>query len=160
RHRGRVVLVTSTINTDWTSWPIAPSFAPFMQELLRFAVLQPPRRTVTVGEPLDELLPPSTLAADAAVTTPDGRTESVPLRAEPHPPPSPSPGPDQPGWSRARVGARGGDLWSAATPPAGVAESDLRRTTAEELRQLTPADDVQVVTDLGALRRVPKRLTP
>ena len=32
------ILITSTVNTDWTSWPIAPSFPPFVQELFRFAV--------------------------------------------------------------------------------------------------------------------------
>src|SRR5207237_2300402 len=84
RHRGRVILVTSTVNTDWTSWPIAPSFPPFVQELFRCAVLQPPRRTVTVGEAVEELLPPSVLATEATVRTPDGRTETVPLRAEPN----------------------------------------------------------------------------
>src|SRR4029078_5854309 len=53
RYRGRVVFIASTLNADWTSWPIAPSFPPFRQELLRFAVRLGPRRTTNVGEPLD-----------------------------------------------------------------------------------------------------------
>jgi hypothetical protein len=40
RHRGRVALFASTLNAEWTSWPIAPSFLPFVQELVR-AVVRP-----------------------------------------------------------------------------------------------------------------------
>ncbi|HEV3204438.1 MAG TPA: BatA domain-containing protein, partial [Gemmataceae bacterium] len=38
RYRGRIVLLTTTVNMDWTTWPISPSYLPFMQELLRFTV--------------------------------------------------------------------------------------------------------------------------
>src|SRR5262249_23566786 len=68
RGRGRVVLITSTVNTDWTGWPIAPSFPPFVQELLRATARTLPRRHLSVGEPIDEFLPASTMAAEATVT--------------------------------------------------------------------------------------------
>src|SRR5262249_45349982 len=38
RCRGKVLLLTSTVNMDWTSWPASPSFLAMMQELTRFAV--------------------------------------------------------------------------------------------------------------------------
>src|SRR5207244_4091394 len=157
RHRGRVVLVTSTVNTDWTSWPISPSFAPFAQELLRFAVLQAPRRTAAVGEGIEEVLPTTQVAGDATVATPDGRTETVPLRAEPNATHFRFAGTDQSGLYRVTLpGSR--QLVFAVNPPGGGAESDLRRTTAEELKSATPGNDVEVATDPGSVRRVPKRL--
>lgn len=38
RYRGKVVLVTTTLNMDWHSWPASPSFGAMMQELVRLAV--------------------------------------------------------------------------------------------------------------------------
>src|SRR5207245_3917876 len=38
RYRGRVILYTSTVNMDWNTWPISPSFPALMQELLHYAV--------------------------------------------------------------------------------------------------------------------------
>lgn len=38
RYRGKVVLVTTTVNMDWHSWPGSPSFGAMMQELTRLAV--------------------------------------------------------------------------------------------------------------------------
>jgi hypothetical protein len=161
RHRGRVVLVTSTVNTEWTSWPIAPSFPPFVQELFRYAVLQSPRRTVTVGEPLEELLPPSVLATEATVQTPDGRSETVPLQAEPSATRLRFADTDQSGLYRVAYGTPRRELvFAVNVPPAGPtgSESDLRRLSAEDLK--SPAlgsEDVQVVTDPGQVRRLPRR---
>jgi hypothetical protein len=160
RHRGRVVLVTSTVNTNWTSWPIAPSFPPFVQELFRFAVLQPPRRTVTVGEPIEELLPPSVLATEAEVHVPDGRTETVPLHAETNATRLRFTATDESGLYRVNFGTPRQELaFAVNVPPSGTTggESDLRRISTDELIGLTPGEDVQVVTDLGSIRRTPKR---
>jgi hypothetical protein len=33
---GRVVLLTTTVNLEWNSWPVSPSFPVVVQELLRF----------------------------------------------------------------------------------------------------------------------------
>jgi uncharacterized membrane protein len=158
RHRGRVVLITSTVNTDWTSWPIAPSFPPFVQELFRFAMLQPPRRTVNVGEAIEELLPPSVLATEATVQTPDGRTETVPLRAEPNATRLRFADTDQSGLYRVRFGSPRLEIVFAVNVPTG-GESDLRRITVDDLTALTPEGDVQIVPDLGSVRRSPKRAT-
>jgi hypothetical protein len=161
RHRGRVVLVTTSANTDWTSWPIAPSFPPFVQELFRFAMLQPPRRTVNVGEAVEELLPPSVTATEATVQTPDGRTETVPLRAEPNATRLRFAETDQSGLYRVSVGAPRRELVFAVNVPSSGpngGESDLRRMSADELKTFTPEEDVQVVPDLSSVRRMPKRL--
>jgi uncharacterized membrane protein len=161
RHRGRVVLVTSTANTDWTSWPISPSFPPFVQEVFRFAVLQPPRRTLTVGEAIEELLPPSVLATEATVQTPDGRTETVPLRAEPNATRLRFADTDQSGLYRVSYGSPRRELVFAVnvpTPGPAGGESDLRRLSPDELIAMTPGEDVQVVPELRSIRRQPKRV--
>jgi hypothetical protein len=162
RYRGRVVLVTSTVNTDWTSWPIAPSFPPFVQELFRFAMLQPPRRTLTAGDAIEEMLPPSVLATEATVQTPDGRTETVPLRAEPNATRVRFADTDQSGLYRVSYGSPRRELVFAVNVPSSGpngGESDLRRLNPDELIGMTPGEDVQVVPDLGSVRRMPKRLS-
>jgi uncharacterized membrane protein len=159
RNRGRVVFVASTLNADWTSWPIAPSFPPFMQELLRFTVRLGPRRTTTVGEPLDEWLPPEIAATQATVHAPDDRSESVTLAAEPHATRFQFARTDQSGLYRLAIAGSVHDLLFAVNAPPRV-ESDLQRLTAGELQALTPEEDVQVVTRLEAIRREPKRSEP
>ena len=84
-YRGRVVLFTSTLNMDWNSWPVSPSFAPLMQELLRYAVSGRLReQAVTVGDPLEEFLPIDLAGRDVTVQTPDpGHTETTRTQESP-----------------------------------------------------------------------------
>lgn len=160
RHRGRVILFTSTLNTAWTSWPIAPSFPPLIQELFRFAVFQPPPRTVTVGEPLEALLPPSVEAADVIVQTPDKRSITVPMHAEANATQFQFSGADQSGLYQVILGGAKPPITFAVNVPSSGAiggESDLRRLTPDELRALTPDEDVQISESVGGIRRYPKR---
>ena len=56
RYRGKVVLLTTTVNMDWNSWPASPSFPAMMQELTRFAVSGKLREQQTiVGNILEEV---------------------------------------------------------------------------------------------------------
>src|SRR5205807_1997318 len=56
--RGRVVLITTTVNSDWNNWPASPAFPPLMQELLSFSAAGRLRgRAHTVGDPLELFLP-------------------------------------------------------------------------------------------------------
>jgi len=67
RLRGRVVLVTTTVNSDWNSWPASPSYPALMNELLYFASsgrLQ--EQSLEVGQPLEMYLP-GTSAVEATV---------------------------------------------------------------------------------------------
>jgi len=60
RYRGKVILLTSTVNMDWTSWPGSPSFGAMMHELTRLAVSGRLReKTHVVGDVLDDYLPGS-----------------------------------------------------------------------------------------------------
>ena len=58
RMRGKVVLLTSTLNLDWNTWPGSPSFGAMMQELTRFAMSGRLREQASpVGTPIEEYLP-------------------------------------------------------------------------------------------------------
>jgi hypothetical protein len=155
-HRGLVVLIASSINTDWTSWPIAPSFPPFVQELLRQVVRPGPRRTVTVGEPLEEWLPANIDAMQATVHAPDDRSEIVSLTAEQYATPFQFLNTDQSGLYRLKMGGSAHEQIFAVNVPSRI-ESDLQRLSAGELQSLTPEEDVQIVSRLDAVHRRPKQ---
>ena len=56
RYRGKVILLTSTVNMDWNSWPASPSFLAMMNELARFGVAGRLReQAVLVGTGLEEV---------------------------------------------------------------------------------------------------------
>ncbi len=147
RHRGRVVVYTSTFNTDWTDWPLLPSYLPFAHELLRFAAANPDRHTVRVGEPLEEYLPVNTVGLTAQVTGPEGIAGTVEVVAG-----------DEAGLARfadttlagvykVSVAGRRDRAFAVNVPestPGGGSESDLRRLDPAELR---PLGAIQVVTE-------------
>lgn len=78
--RGRVVLLTTSVDREWTDLPIRPGFLPLMEQIVLYLGrgLDDGRpRTVRVGEPRALRLP---VGADAAVVTrPDGQAITVEL---------------------------------------------------------------------------------
>jgi hypothetical protein len=77
--RGRVVLYTSSTNTDWTDWPRQASFVWFMQEVLSLtSVGRLGEESSLVGETLEHYLAGTAGAVrDVTITTPDGRSETT-----------------------------------------------------------------------------------
>lgn len=153
RGRGRVILITSTVNTDWTSWPIAPSFPPFFQELLRATARSSPRRDLTVGEVIDEPLPNSTTATEAAVQLPDGDTQRLPLLMGEDTPRFRFNQTEQSGLYCVKVA--GQPMRSFAVNPPVGSESDLNRMTADELPPTGTLHEPQVITNPADLRHRP-----
>lgn len=79
-HRGRVVLVATSVETSWTALPLWPSFVPLVQELtLWCAAGQSACKNVTVGDSLDCLL--ASPAGTPGIQMPDGRRRSVQTRS-------------------------------------------------------------------------------
>jgi hypothetical protein len=160
RYRGRVVLVTTTVNKDWTLWPTLPSFPPLMQELLHFAVAGRLReQAAAVGDPLEEFLPVGSAGLEALVyppalspadKSPAGEATRTQDREE---------GAlllwtdtDTSGVYRATLGNDPRDHLFAVNVPTATdsqqaCESDLTRTNREELRAAYPGWDFQLVTD-------------
>src|SRR5262249_17084096 len=76
RYRGRVLLFTSSIHMDCTTWAVSPSFPALMQELLHVAVAGRLReQEARVGDVLEEYLPAGGAGLEFTLHTPDGRTE-------------------------------------------------------------------------------------
>ena len=152
RHRGRVVVYTSSFNQDWTLWPLAPTYLPFVHEALRFASANPDRHTLRVGDAIEEFFPPAAIGQTADLTGPDGLTAALPIVAQ-----------DETGVARFadthlsglyRLGvAKAADRVFAVNVPEGSAsagsESDLRRIDPDDFQPIGP---VQVVDDPAEVR--------
>jgi hypothetical protein len=71
RMRGKVILFTSTLNLDWSSWPGSPSFGALMQELTRYGMTGRLReQSSPVGTPFEEYLPAAGGELDAILHLP------------------------------------------------------------------------------------------
>ncbi len=81
-HRGTVILVATSADTGWTSWPIHKSFPPVMQQMiLRSSAGRLSERNIRVGQPYDRSFTEAATAAPATIVTPAGR--SVTAKLEP-----------------------------------------------------------------------------
>lgn len=76
--RGRVLLLTTSVDREWTDLPIRPGFLPLMEQIVLYlgrALDDGRPRTVRVGAVRELRLPPG---ADAAIVTrPDGQSVTV-----------------------------------------------------------------------------------
>ncbi|HEV2950294.1 MAG TPA: VWA domain-containing protein [Gemmataceae bacterium] len=155
RYRGRVILITTTVNQDWTDeWPKSPSFLPLVQELFRFAVAGRLREhSGTVGEVLEEYLPVGNAGLDVTIHTPDDKIENARTEDREDGSVFRWSGTDTSGVYRAVIGLDPRDHLFAINVPTTTdaqqaCESDLARTNPEELRSTFPGWDFQVVTEV------------
>ncbi len=154
RARGRVVLITTTANMDWGTWPAYRSYLPFMKELLGFGVSGRLREQArTVGEPLEEFLSITGGGIGVQVQTPDGRTEAAQTEDQDEVSLFRWHDTDVSGVYRAAVGQHPREYVFAVNVPTAsdgqeACESDPARTTADELHRAYPGWDFQLVTDL------------
>jgi hypothetical protein len=81
RHRGTVIVVATSADTGWTTWPIHKSYPPVMQQLvLRASAGRLTERNIRVGQPYDQSFPEKALAAPATVVTPGGQAVATKLK--------------------------------------------------------------------------------
>jgi hypothetical protein len=72
RGRGRVVLVATTADRDWTDWPIHPSYPAVMDKIvLQAAAGRFADHTIRVGQPIQEVLPRAAAGGTASLVWPD-----------------------------------------------------------------------------------------
>ncbi len=161
RMRGRVVLISTTVNADWDNWPTSPSFPPLMQELLYHASAARLREQVLqVGEPIELYLPNVVGGAEAVVSTPDGRTETTQVQTQDDAAVLRWIDTDISGIYSVVIGQHPRQHLFAVNVPAlneaqQLSESDLTRTTREDLQKTYPEWEVQVVTALGQVKHAP-----
>jgi len=69
--KGRVLLFTSSLDTEWNNFPLQVLYVPLMQEILRYLALrEEKKRSYTIGEPVPLIVP----AGNALrVTDPQGK---------------------------------------------------------------------------------------
>jgi Aerotolerance regulator N-terminal/von Willebrand factor type A domain len=151
--RGRVVVFTSTVNMDWNTWPISPSFPAFMQELLRYAVAGRLREHAAVaGETLEAVLQPGNVGLDASIATPDGRIEKTQTTTQDDLGVLRWTDTEVSGLYRATLGHSPQDYLFAVNVPTATeaqqsSESDLARTNCDELQAAYPGWEFQFVSN-------------
>ncbi|HXG09300.1 MAG TPA: VWA domain-containing protein [Gemmataceae bacterium] len=153
RYRGRVVLFTSTANMDWNTWPASPSYLPFMQELLRYAVSGRLReQAVIVGELIEEFLPGLGAEQTVVMHTPEGRSETIKTVAQEENSVLRWTDTELSGVYRAVISGQSQERGFAVNVPTATdaqqsCESDLTRCTPEELQAAYKEWKFQVVKE-------------
>jgi hypothetical protein len=161
RMRGRALLITTTVNTDWNNWPASPTFPALMQELLFYAASGRLReQSGQAGEPFELFLPGIAAGLDASVTTPDGRTETARTQAQDEASVLRWTDTDVSGLYTATVGQHPRQYLFAVNVPAlneaqQLSESDLSRTGREDLQKTYPEWETQVVSDPAQAAHMP-----
>ena len=83
RHRGTVILVATSADTGWTTWPIHKSYPPVMQEIVLLASAgRLSQRNVRVGQPFDRSFPAAGASAPVTVITPKRQSVATKLAGQ------------------------------------------------------------------------------
>lgn len=157
RYRGKVVLITTTLNMDWNTWPGSPSFGAMMQELARLAVSGRLREhAALVGSILEEFLPSSGGELDATVHYPTAIPAIKPQKTRTQLVEDTNvfrwTDTDVSGLYRVVLGSGPQEIPFAVNVPATTpdqrgSESDLARVDQGKLKELFPGWDFQLVRD-------------
>jgi hypothetical protein len=83
RHRGTVIVVATSADLGWTTWPLHRSYPAIMQEIVLLASAgRLSQRNVRVGEPFDRSFEAIGASAPVTVTTPKKQTVTTKLEAK------------------------------------------------------------------------------
>lgn len=155
RMRGKVVLVASTLNLDWSSWPGSPSFGAMMQELVRLSVSGRLRdQAGSVGAMLEEILPGAGAEVDVTLSFPvaDLKPRKLKTRIADDVNVFRWSETDYAGIYMLTVSGSSQEFPFAINSPAATAdqsgsESDPTRATRDAVKQIAPGLDFQIVFD-------------
>ncbi len=166
--RGRVVLITTAVNSDWSNWPASPTFPPLMQEILYHAAAARLReRSLLVGEPIELHRPEAGGGVEATVDLPRDPFDPAPPEEEARRRVATQPladgsvlrfgETDASGVYKIVFGQNPREFLFAVNVPASSedqqhSESNLARTSKEELEKTYPEWDVQVVAALDQVQ--------
>jgi hypothetical protein len=150
RHRGRVVVYSSSFNVDWNDWPPLPSYLMFQQEFLRYMAASPDRHTLQVRETIEEFFPPAAAGLTATLTGPEGISASLPLMMQAEAGVAQFSDTRLSGLYRLRVEGYPERVFAVNVPEGGASggsESDLKRLDPTELRSVGPVQTVADISD-------------
>jgi hypothetical protein len=73
RYRGTVILIATSADTGWTTWPIHKSYVPIVQQIIfRASAGRLSERNIRVGQPFDQSFPLTGVASPVTVTNRKG----------------------------------------------------------------------------------------
>lgn len=138
---GAVVVLTTTVDRDWTNLPSKPLFPVLCRQALAFAagrISSPPGRSLLVGQPFEETLEDASVSS-VDILRPDNVVESAAVRGRR----LTYPRTDVPGNYRVTGGSGARDLAAfSVNLDAASGEGDPDRMTAARLEKLLPAREV------------------
>jgi len=167
KHRGRVIIHTSTFNPEkiganqfWSTWPPHPTFLPFLHESLRYAVAGSHRKNLFTGDGIETDLPIALVGLKARLLRGAGDTEAkiedAPIVSRDETAVVSFARADQSGIYRIAVPEQDGLLFAVNLPvtaAGGGSESDLRRWSPAEVEAAGPEASVQVVPDASLIQQ-------
>jgi hypothetical protein len=71
--RGRVILMTTSLDADWTTLPLSNFYLPFLQNAVRYLAAQPTQRNLAPGEPIQLEFPDGRVPRRVTLTDPQGK---------------------------------------------------------------------------------------
>jgi hypothetical protein len=134
--KGRVLMMTTSLDADWSTLPLSSFYLPFVQSAVRhLAAGTLPVRNLLLGEPIQETLDD---AADdhATVELPDGEQRSVPLSRFGATSDLRFADTTEPGFYRVRVRDRNGERMLVFAVVGRSNDSDLTQLTDGRIEEL------------------------
>jgi hypothetical protein len=81
-HRGTVILVATSADMGWTTWPMHRSYVPVMEQIvMRASAGRLAERNIRVGQPYDQSFPAAGAGAPVTVAPPKGQPVSTKLQS-------------------------------------------------------------------------------
>jgi hypothetical protein len=75
--RGRVILMTTSLDSDWTTLPLSNFYLPFLQNAVRYLAANPTQRNLLPGQPIQLSFPDGEAPRRVWLTDPRGRRTAV-----------------------------------------------------------------------------------
>ena len=141
--QGRVLLLTTSVDRDWGSFPVWPSFPPLMSEMMFYVIENSqPHQRLLVGDAIQRGYPGEAFDAKVTVVKPDGQEQTWSLDQDQQLPRLNFEATEQSGVYDVRLGAPTvrRDLFAVNVDPS---ESDLQAIAADQLAGLFSTDHIE-----------------
>ncbi len=153
RGRGRVFLVATSADSQWSTWPLHPSYPVVMGEIAMLAASgRTGEKNVTVGQAIDQAYPTSAGAATVTLRTPDKGVRELTLRPDADGSYLRLDPPESSGVYEAEIGPplSRSDKFAVNVP---VIESDMTRIEPGALKDAVPGFDPVVIKSADELTK-------